>query len=376
MSTEGFFESAEEQNITKTLIVTKYFNAWSKIMLSPKFSTSPSGKIAYVDLFSGPGKFNDGQASTPLEILNIAVNDKVLCSRLTTTFNDKDSEYASQLQKEIDALPGVEKLANKPRVSNVAVGSELVSMLGGSNLVPTLFFIDPWGYKGLSLELIGNAIRHWGCDCIFFFNYNRINPGVTNPSVTERMNDLFGVMRVDELREKVRHLFPQERQATIINELAEALREVGGKYVLPFEFKSRHGERTSHHVIFVSKHFLGYHIMKDVMSKLSSDDGEVRSLEYTPVKSPQLRLLFEFAKPHSISALKALLSRDCAGKTSKVWDVYANHSVDTPYTLKNFQDAIIALEAEGAVKVDRPADKRIRNGVVTLGRERVVTFPP
>jgi len=163
------------------------------------------------------------------------------------------------------------------------------------------------------VDLIGYAIASRGCDCIFFFNYNRINPAINNSFVVEQMNDIFGAVRAEQLREKVRGLSPEERRNTIINELAAALREVGGRFVLPFEFRSPHGERTSHYIVFVSKHFLGYHIMKEVMAGLSSDDGEVRSFEYVPVKSPQLRLLFDLATPHSISTLKKLLASKCAG---------------------------------------------------------------
>ena len=45
---------------------------------------------------------------------------------------------------------------------------------------------------------------------------------------------------------------------------------MGGKYTLPFGFKNASGTRTKHHLIFVSKHRLGYKIMKGVMAKQSS----------------------------------------------------------------------------------------------------------
>jgi three-Cys-motif partner protein len=41
--------------------------------------------------------------------------------------------------------------------------------------VPTLVFLDPCGYKGLSLKLISSVLAGFGNDCIFFFNYSRIN---------------------------------------------------------------------------------------------------------------------------------------------------------------------------------------------------------
>ena len=274
MTSTQFYESADPQNIIKTKLVAKYFGAWAAVML-PRVKR-PGDRLAYIDLFAGPGKFEDGKPSTPLWILSAAVKNPALCTRLVTMFNDKDPEFAEQFQTEIDALPGIEKLTYKPQVSNAVVGSQLVEMLRNLRLVPTLFFIDPWGYKGLSLDLIGQAIKSWGCDCIFYFNYNRINSGLNNPYVAELMTDLFGATRLEQLRAEVAGRSSDERQTIIINALTEALGDVGGRYVLPFEFESEHGKRPSHYILFVSKEFRGYHIMKEVMAGLSSDDGRSR----------------------------------------------------------------------------------------------------
>ena len=80
------------------------------------------------------------------------------------------------------------------------MGEEIVKMFEEMSLVPTLFFVDPWGYKGLSLRLVNSVLKDWGCDCIFFFNYNRINMGLSNPFVKEHMNALFGEERAEEFR--------------------------------------------------------------------------------------------------------------------------------------------------------------------------------
>lgn len=373
MKRTRFFETPGQQNIVKTQMVTKYFEAWANFML-PRLR-SPKDRLAYIDLFSGPGRFENGEASTPLMILQRAIEKPDLCVRLTTTFNDKNPDYASQLQTEIRALPGIEKLAHQPQVASIQVGSELVDMFRNLRLVPTLFFIDPWGYKGLSLDLIGTAIKSWGCDCIFFFNYNRINPAVTNPFVDGPMKDLFGPARLEQLRQSVAGRVPADRQTTIIDQLTEALMDVGGKYVLPFLFDSQHGERPSHYVIFVSKSFRGYHIMKEVMAGLSSDDGDVKSFQYVPVKSAQMSLFRDLERIHSIEALRDLLALVCAGKTLTVMQVYEDNTVGTPYTLKNVKGAILELEGEGRVAVDKPANERMRQGKVTLGDNRMVTFP-
>ncbi|MGQ3075111.1 MAG: three-Cys-motif partner protein TcmP, partial [Ferrovibrionaceae bacterium] len=83
----------------------------------------------------------------------------------------------------------------------------------------------------------------------------------------KHLNALFGENRANELRLKLQDKIPYVRVAIILEYLAVSLRGLGGKYVLPFRFKNENGSRTSHCLIFVSKHPLGYKIMKDIMAR-------------------------------------------------------------------------------------------------------------
>jgi three-Cys-motif partner protein len=76
-----------------------------------------------------------------------------------------------------------------------------------------------------------------GCDCVFFFNYNRINPGLGNEVVREHMDALFGAERAQRLRERLAGLPPWEREPAIVEAMCEGVGELGAKYVLPFCFK-------------------------------------------------------------------------------------------------------------------------------------------
>lgn len=369
-----FFEKHEPRSIIKSQIVSKYFGAWSNIMLA---NARPGTLISYVDLFCGPGRFDDGSPSTPLLVLQHAIATPKLHGRLTTVFNDSSKDLIQQLHTEIQALPGIEKLKHQPRLSTSAVGRDMAEMLGKFSLVPTLFFVDPFGYKGLSLNLFGNAIRSWGCECIFFFNYNRVNPALGNSIVDPLIDGLFGLERAAALRQKVKGKTPDERQTIIINEITEALADVAGQYVLPFEFESDKGKRPSHYIIFVTKEFLGYDIMKDVMAGLSSDDGAVKNLKYVPMRSPQMDFLADLGRKHSIKALKDLVAAACAGKAMTVKQAYMSTTVGTPYTSKNVKEAIRQLEDENFVTIEPPAEKRRKiKGVASLADTCLVTFPP
>jgi three-Cys-motif partner protein len=175
-----------------------------------------------VDLFAGPGRYRDGAVSTPLRVLQKAIEKPLYAERLVTIFNDKDVDNVRTLEEEIGKLPGIERLKHKPQIWNAEVGDKIATAFGSQTKIPILAFIDPWGYKGLTLRLVDAFLRDWGCDCIFFFNYSRINAGLSNPVVHEHMCALFGEERAASLRKELEPLGPAAREATIVDALAQA----------------------------------------------------------------------------------------------------------------------------------------------------------
>jgi three-Cys-motif partner protein len=371
-----FFEESREQSLIKATIVAKYFWAWAKVIIGAmrKYPELSRDKIAYVDLFAGPGRYKDGSASTPILVLKKAIEDRDIRERLVTIFNDKNEGNKRSLETEIQSIPNLHLLKYQPQVLNEEVGDKIVQNLEQAKLVPTLCFVDPWGYKGLSLRLVNSVLKDWGCDCIFFFNYNRISMGLSNPFVVEHMNALFGQERADDLRERLEGMEPFEREMTIVNELTIALKELGGEYVLPFCFKNERGVRTSHHLIFVSKHVRGYEIMKEIMAEYSSNkDQGVPSFEYNPADE-RYSLLFELTRP--LDELVHMLPEDFAGKTISMKKIYEEHHVGKPYIKRNYKEALVRLEEEGKIVASPPAEKRKkRYGKVTFADSVKVTFP-
>jgi three-Cys-motif partner protein len=336
-----FFDEIREQSAIKAQIVSKYFWAWARVIL-PTVLQRRNGKIAYIDLFAGPGRYKDGTKSTPLLILEKAIADSVISQWLVTIFNDVDSDNSKSLETAISELPGIEKLRHKPIIRNDEVGERIVQVFESMRLVPTLFFVDPWGYQGLSLRLVNSVIKNWGCDCIFFFNYNRINMGINNEFVRNHMDSLFGQARAIGLRSRLSMLNPDEREAAIVEEISQALKEMGGDYVLPFCFKNEAGNRTSHHLIFVSKHFKGYEIMKGIMANQSSTtDQGVPSFIYSPATERQ-PLMFELTQP--LDDLSEMLLKDFAGQTLTMQEIYVRHNIGRPFIERNYKDALFTLE--------------------------------
>ncbi len=264
---------------------------------------SPSAKkrgtrIAYIDLFAGPGRYKDGTKSTPLLILEQAIDDPDLQQLLVTIFNDLDSTNTCSLEGAIKDLPGIDKLKYPPEVQNEEVGEKIVSMFERMALIPTLFFVDPWGYKGLSLRLINSVLKNWGCDCVFFFNYNRINMGLSNQAVREHMDALFGQEAAEQLRQEISILPTYRRELAIVEAISQSLRDLGGKYVLPFRFRS---------------------------------------------------------------AIGGLLLNRFVGQRLTMKEIYEVHNIGTRFIKANYKTVLLSLEREGKIKADPPMSNRRSN---------------
>lgn len=323
--------------------------------------------------FSGPGRYKDGTLSTPLLVLRSAIEDPAMHDILVTFFNDKDADNVGKLKGAIKELPGIKTLRYRPEVSNDVVGDDITKDLASRKLVPTLFFLDPWGYKGLSVGLINSVLKNWGCDCVFFFNYNRVNMGLNNEAVRAHMNVLFGESRASKLRRKVQGLRPYEREQTIIASLSESLKEMGAKFILPFRFRSEDNNRTTHHLVFTTKHFKGYEIMREIMGKESSEENQgVPSFEYSSKVERWPRLI----EATPVDDLAEMLLHDLAGERLTARQIFEQHSVGRMYLERNYKSALVSLEASRKIITKPPAnERRSRKGEVTFANHVLVTFP-
>lgn len=365
---ETFFSVQQLQSAVKTRIVTKYFNAWSKVVR--RQAQNRGIPLAYIDLYAGKGRYEDGSKSTPLLILEEVINDEYLKNNLITRFNDIKPDHVDVLREEISSLPGIDNLKYKPKITCSEVNQELADEMRGLRFPPSLFFIDPCGYKGLSVDLIYASLKNWGCDCIFFFNYNRVNSGLNNESVESHLNALFGIKKAEILRDKLSELdSPSEREEIIIDTLENVLKECGANYSIKYHFPMKKGDRTSHYLVFASKNEVGYKIMNSIMAKESPKDPMgVPKFSLNRRRENQLELF------SPLLDLKRELTEMFSGQTLTMQQIYLKHSVksDIDFYDRNYKDALLELEGEGVIITDPPQDERRKD---SFGDEVKVTFP-
>lgn len=263
MNTDIFFDSPSEQSKIKAKIVSSYFMAWSRVMCN---NWSSSSEIGYVDLFSGPGVYQDGSESVPLLLVKDVLNNPRLLNRMWFLFNDQSEDNINNLRQHIKNADIDNKLDKRIQYSTKTVDEAFASDIRINAQGPILSFVDPFGYKGLTIDLISKLINNNGSDCIFFFNYNRINMALSsNTKFDEYLESIFGGTKVSSLKAELSGLSAEEREPIVLNALVASLKNNNANYVLPFKFYRTDMVRTSHFIIFVSKHKRGCSIMKQIM---------------------------------------------------------------------------------------------------------------
>ena len=379
----NFFAEPEEQSRVKSAIVSKYFKAWVTIILSTQMNNErkyPGHKntIAYVDFYAGPGKYDNGEFATPLLIIREAQSVPGLPERMSYYFNDSDENNVGKLKNNIqDMFPG---LKSSIHFYNEEVGTNFIDFMKAKpdNTV-SFCFIDPFGYAGVTRELIAASLQGWGSEVIFFFNFNRVRMAINNPIVEKHMQELFGD-RLDTLRELLsatNGYSQEEKEVRIMNLLYDSIRTAAQEqagadkvYMLPFCFKAKKGSRTSHYIIQVTKHVRGFMLMKDVMAKKSSsvvDDVPNFTFLNSEYTQGSLRELLE----HPLEDLADELLNTYAGRQITTLALIEDHTIHTLFTKNNYKTVLYQLFADKRIQVNRSPQR-----ANTFADDIVIMFPP
>ena len=363
-----FFQKPREGSRIKQKIVTDYFIAYNRV-LAPG-----NNKVGYADLFAGPGFYTDGKGakhkSIPILVCEAIIANELFREKVHLWFNEGDPNYYDQLRTAIDSVPGIETLRYKPEVGNKIIDASWARKLSKLR-VPTLVFLDPCGYKGLSLKLITSVLGGFGNDCIFFFNYSRVNMKLDLEIMNRSLDDFFEPERAKRLRDRIQDRSADEREEIIMDAVESAIRDVGAIPVR-FGFNSDSGRR-SHYLMFASKNKKAAGMMKVIRKSASSEIVEgVGSGEHDPHAGKGSGSLFK-----GLYEVEARLLSVFAGQEIR-FGVLLESEAHTGYTEANYRDAVLRLEQDKTVTVDPSADQRSfqKGGEKrTLPRNVLIRFP-
>lgn len=330
-------------------ILDDYLGGWYA-----KLSAYP--RVLFFDGFAGRGIYNDGTHGSPLIALKKLLDHSAL-NRMTSCefvfmFVEKDAANAELLTEAVEKL----KATYVPFPTNVkvhVVEGEFAATAGriSSELAaqkkrqaPTFAFIDPFGYSGLSMDVIADFVQFSGSEVFVNFMVGHVQRFVLRDGQGAAIKDLFG-MTPDEVMENFDS--DQKRVEYLRDVYVTRLRDRAKfPYVNSFEMKNASGN-VSYYLIHGTRHPEGVRLMKAAMWKVDPGTGSTFS-----DRLAGREVLFEL-EPDLAPLSDAILAAFKGQKRVPVSSIRSFAVLRTPYRETHVIPVLTPLEKSGTVQVTR-----------------------
>ena len=290
-NTENFFEQAENHSKIKHIVLEKFFLSWVNKVFYNKFNKF-NNKLIVFDGFAGPGEYENGDKCSPIICLDTAFKVEIHGYKINDTNNkkmkilllfcEKDKEKYNLLCKNIGNRLHLdcEKETYKKYSAfnqNIEVGisnkdfckcfeafTEKRKSVYENN--PCFAFIDPFGYKDVTLESIINFFKSGKkTDLIFNMMYEHFNRFITveNEHLNNTHKKFLGATdeELEELQKNVLNVRSRERIDIITNFYKSKL-EQEKLYVSKLEIKKENKVKMI--LFYITKNLTGFNLFKKI----------------------------------------------------------------------------------------------------------------
>ena len=354
----------------KASIVSEYFPKFCNIIINkhkPK-------ELRYIDLFAGPGKYEDGNASTPLLVARNCLKNSFLQQHVRFMFND--NTYKEQLEANFLAEFPNGTFTINPFFANRTVGEceSITKFLtrnthrGRCNEAPALLFIDPFGYKGIETNVLAQFLQNWGNEIFLFINTKRIHPALENEKFEPLMRDLFPTTYEKIKSDRKFKQSVSERLQLIIDNLGAEYQKILGKrvYYTAFRFQEEDADTTSHYILHLTKGERGFDLIKTIYNDFANvgtifDGINTYTFDVKKINNP-ISELFDMGE-QNIDNLKQDIYALYRGKKISAFDLFEEHQITGNYCRSHYAKALRKLVSEGLLEASFIDEK---NHIVTV----------
>lgn len=265
------------QTEVKHEILKKYLNPWLMKI------TEISPTVRYIDGFAGWGRYEDGSPGSPIIAMNVAkniiegdygrINSKLY--KFNCSFVEDDDTNFEDLLREVN-----EKLDECPdEIGADCHNTEFEEfaeqfLKDNENAAdPSFIFIDPFGFSGLSFEVVKNLLnlRTSGTEVFISFVAGEMARFLESSTHASAITEILGT---DRWKSEIDPAIPKEEKAEKLLQIyEEQLRdEAEADYVWPFRMSRESKDETVYYLIHATNHFDGFKLMKDIMYNAGAED--------------------------------------------------------------------------------------------------------
>lgn len=334
----------------KHVLLRKYLNAWLPII------TSWNGRVVYCDGFAGPGVYKSGEDGSPViaikALLEHAHRSK-MSAEFVYLFIEEDEERCQSLNTCIGKL-GIPSNV-KVEIINKAYEeafTEVLDKLAGEkkSIAPTFAFIDPFGIKGLPLQIISRLMKHRRCEVLITFMIGFLHRFISTSEFAPHCDALFGTEEwrnalpmAGAAREKYLRELYQRR-------LMDPNGGVAAKYTRHFTMRNDK-DRAIYDLFFATNHSKGIDVMKDAMWNIDQSGG----FTFSDATDPGQETLFS-NEPDWDALVKELSSRFKGQKVG--WNQVEESIRQSPFRIRTTPLKREAKKTDGLFKIVQPAGRK------------------
>ncbi len=274
--------TAEPHTLAKHAILREYLKAWFIIL------GATQGRVLYVDGFAGPGEYKGGQPGSPIIALRAAaIHHRRFKGEAVFHFIESDPDRVAHLSEKLQGFGRLSKFVISTECDEFeSVLTRVLNELETeeTQIAPTFAFIDPFGHKGLPMELIHRLLAHEKTEAFINFNLNIVNRFVEhpNPEIQQQIVDLFGT---EEVLNVIKN--SSDRYASL-RSLYQAKLGQAAKYVRFFSMYNSEN-MPIYDLFFAGNHPLGHYRMKEAMWRVDPEHG----LRFSDATDSDQALLFD-----------------------------------------------------------------------------------
>lgn len=355
-SSDKYYEKCSDHKRVKSEIVSSYLIPWVKIV------GEHSKGLHYLDMFSGRAIFEDGSPATPLMILDeiekALIEIPWILEKLRLSFYEGDAKNFDILNRVLRSNHTFDKLKNEPCIESKKINKEFISKISNQIEPGTFTFIDPFGYKDITLDLIDRVTKEWGCDCLFYLSISGLVRNFERIEQEENLRHFFGGDEFEALKKRIEGgKASGSRGEIILTGIEQILAEKRKYYTVKYCVEFDKNRKKSHYLMFLSKNKRGFGIMRDIMiARGIKDRYGLPQLLFSPKLDLEQNQL-EFNLGIETGNLKYYSGRLLAdfGGLRMQFPVLARECLNKGYLLQDAHIRIVLtqLEKKGKIKIKR-----------------------
>jgi len=346
----------EPHTKAKHEILRHYLKAWFPIL------SRRSRRIIYLDGFAGPGVYTGGEYGSPVIALHTAIEHRLRehFREIVFFFIEKETDRAHLLTEVLQ-----KRFPNPPKNIKYEVkGAEFAPTLEqvlnelekqGAKLAPTFAFLDPFGFSGFPMKLIGRMMNYEKCEVLITFM-----AGFVKRFLDEQRESVLNALFATQEWKKTRDISdPDERLRFLLNLYERQVRDIGGaKYVRSFGMIGSHNQ-VVYYLVYGTKHWKGLKVMKEAMWKVDRR-GNYTFSDLTDVN--QTYIIDYQDETHWVPKAAQMVYNKFRGQTVNEEEIHQFVIVETPFI---YRKAILRhLETEHPLGIRS-----------VTGRRRKLSYP-